>query len=384
MKIILSVQPIRFPMTGIGRYTLELARHLQAIPDIEELKFFGDEHFVDGLPVPGNSRSKPASLVTRIKHRLARNPVLLDIYRKRVHDRRGRALKDNGDYLYHGPNFYLPPFPGRSVVTIHDLSVFTMPEHHPVERVMFIRKEVEFALKQATMLITDAEYTRHEVADYFGWPLDKVRSAALAGGAEFYPRDAETVAPILARYDLKPGGYGLYTGTIEPRKNLIRLLDAYGRLPQALRQRFPLILAGYKGWNNEETVARIDKAEREGWARYLGFVPDADLPVLFAGARLFAFPSLYEGFGLPVLEAMASGIPVVTSTSSTLPEVAGDAAATCAPEDVETLTSLLAQGLDDDQWRRNAIEKGFAQAKKFSWQRCAEETAAIYRTALAR
>lgn len=384
MKIILSVQPIRFPMTGIGRYTLELARHLQDITDIEELKFFGDEQFVDALPVPGNSQSKPASLITRIKHRLARNPVLLDIYRKRVHDRRGRALKDSGDCLYHGPNFYLPPFPGRSVVTIHDLSVFTMPEHHPVERVMFIRKEVEFALKQATMLITDAEFTRREVADYFGWPLDKVRSTALAGGAEFFPRDAETVAPVLARYDLKPGGYALYTGTIEPRKNLIRLIDAYSRLPQALRQRFPLILAGYKGWNNGETMARIEKAEREGWARYLGFVPDADLPVLFAGARLFAFPSLYEGFGLPVLEAMASGIPVVTSTSSTLPEVAGDAAATCAPEDVETLTTLLAQGLDDDNWRRNAIEKGFAQSQKFSWRRCAEETAAIYRNALAR
>lgn len=383
MKIILSVQPIRFPMTGIGRYTLELARHLADIDDIEDLKFFGDEQFVDGLPTPGNSQSRPASVITRIKHRLARNPILLDIYRKRVHKRRGRALSGKDDYLYHGPNFYLPPFPGRSVVTIHDLSVFTMPEHHPAERVMFIRKEVEFALKQATMLITDAEYTRYEVAAYFGWPIEKVRSAALAGGAEFYPRDPETTAPVLARYDLTPGGYGLYTGTIEPRKNLVRLLDAYGRMPLALRKRFPLVLAGYKGWNNEETMARISKAEKEGWARYLGFVPNDDLPLLFAGARLFAFPSLYEGFGLPVLEAMASGIPVVTSTSSTLPEVAGDAAATCAPEDVEALTGLLEQGLDDEAWRNQAIEKGFAQAAKFSWQRCAEETAAIYRSALA-
>lgn len=383
MRIILSVQPIRFPLTGIGRYTLELARHLPAVADIEALKLFGEEDFVHGLPEPGNNASKPASLVTRVKHRLARNPVLLDIYRKRVHARRGKALRNHDDHLYHGPNFYLPPFAGRSVVTIHDLSVFTMPEHHPVERVMFIRKEVETALKQASILITDAEYTRREVADYFGWPIERVRSAALAGSAEFHPRPADAIGPVLARYRLSPGGYVLYTGTIEPRKNIVRLIDAYGRLPSALRRNVPLVLAGYKGWNNAEEMDRIRRAEQEGWARYLGFVPDADLPILFAGARLFAFPSLYEGFGLPVLEAMASGVPVVTSSSSTLPEVAGDAAAICPPEDVDMLTDQLARGVDDQQWRSQAIEKGLVQAAKFSWRRCAEETAAIYRSALA-
>ena len=383
MKIVLSVQPIRFPMTGIGRYTLELARHLAAIRDVEDLRYFSDDHFVEELPVPGQVQTQRASLVTRIKHRLARSPILLDIYRKRVHDRRAQALAGLDDYLYHGPNFYLPPFPGRSVVTIHDLSIFTMPEHHPAERVMFLRKEVEFALKQATMLITDSHYTRREVADYFGWPLEKVGAAALAGGVEFYPRAAEDTALVLAQYDLQPNTYALYTGTMEPRKNLNRLLEAYRRMPLSLRRRFPLILSGYKGWNNDTTMAQIANAEREGWARYLGFVPAEHLPILFAGARLFAFPSLYEGFGLPVLEAMASGVPVVTSTSSSLPEVAGDAAASCAPDDVETLTDLLQRGLEDEAWRRAAIERGIAQAAKFSWKRCAEETAAIYRTALA-
>lgn len=130
-------------------------------------------------------------------------------------------------------------------------------------------------------------------------------------------------------------------------------------------------------------MERLRTAEGEGWVRYLGFVSENDLPLLFAGARLFTFPSLYEGFGLPILEAMASGVPVVTSTSSTLPEVAGDAAAMCDPEDVESLTRLIAQGLDDERWRDTAIERGLAQAGRFSWKRCAEETAAIYRSALA-
>lgn len=383
MKIILSVQPIRFPLTGIGRYTLELARHLPSVSGVEDLKFFGDSAFVPVLPSPEDKASKPASLITQIKHRVARNPMLLDLYRKRIHARRGKALEEQGDYIYHGPNFYLPPFPGPSVVTIHDLSVFTMPERHPVERVMFVQKEVAFALKQATVLITPSEHARHEVAKYFNWPLEKVRSTALAGGSEFHPREEHAIAPILARHDLNPGGYVLYTGTIEPRKNIVRLIDAYSQLPQTLKGRFPLVLAGFKGWNNEAEMARIHLAEREGWLRYLGFVSDADLPILFAGARLFAFPSLYEGFGLPVLEAMASGVPVVTSNSSSLPEVAGDAAASCAPEDVDALTSLLWQGLEDEEWRAEAIQRGFLQAAKFSWKRCAQETADIYRSALA-
>jgi alpha-1,3-rhamnosyl/mannosyltransferase len=257
-----------------------------------------------------------------------------------------------------------------------------MPECHPPERVSYMRKEVALSLKRASMLITDAEYTRHEVARYFGWPLTHVRAAQLASSGTFAPRPPEVLAPVLERYGLAACGYTLYAGTIEPRKNLVRLIDAYSRLPAALRARFPLVLAGYKGWNNDAIMAALAKAERQGWARYLGYVPEADLPVLFAGARIFAFPSLYEGFGLPVLEAMSSGVPVICSTSSTLPEVGGAAAASCAPEDVEGLSALLHRGLEDAAWREQAIDAGFGQAAKFSWRRCAEETAAIYRQAL--
>lgn len=382
MKVILSVQPVRYPLTGIGRYTLELAGHLANISDIEALKLFGEEAFVNETGKPQEMQSAPASFVQLLKRRLARNPFLLEIYRKRVHSRRASALKGYEDHIYHGPNYYLPPFGGRSVVTIHDLSVFTMPEHHPKERVSFLRKEVEFALTQASMLITDAEFTRHEVANYFGWPIDRIGVATLAGGEDFSPRGEEITAPCLKQYGLQPGQYSLYAGTIEPRKNLERLLIAYEKLAPAVRARYPLVMAGYKGWANEAIMERLDRAIREGWAHYLGFVPDADLPYLFAGARLFVFPSLYEGFGLPVLEAMASGVPVLTSSSSTLPEVAGGAAAICHPEDIEGMTAALLKGLVDETWRSSAIELGLSQASKFSWQKCAEETAEVYRKVL--
>ena len=183
---------------------------------------------------------------------------------------------------------------------------------------------------------------------------------------------------MLKRYQLEYQGYSLFVGTIEPRKNIVTLLDAYARLPVSVRRQWPLILTGYKGWQSEAIHARIKDAERQGWARYLGFLPAEDLPGLYAGARLFAFPSLYEGFGLPVLEAMSSGVPVVCSDSSSLPEVVGSAALMCAPMDVETLAMNLLKGLEDNIWRTQAVTQGLQQSAGFSWERCAQETIAVY------
>ena len=139
------------------------------------------------------------------------------------------------------------------------------------------------------------------------------------------------------------------------------------------------MLAGYHGWQSETLHKRIQDAVTAGWARYLGYVANEDLPILFAGARLFVFPSHYEGFGLPVLEAMASGVPVVCSNSSSLPEVTGGAALMCDALDVHKLNQLIVVGLEDESWRVGAVTKGLAQSSKFSWERCAKETMAVYR-----
>ena len=143
-----------------------------------------------------------------------------------------------------------------------------------------------------------------------------------------------------------------------------------------------MILGGFRGWRSEEIHQDIVQAEREGWARYLGFVSAEDLPGLFAGARLFCFPSLYEGFGLPVLEAMSSGVPVVCSNSSSLPEVAGNAALLTEPDDVAGLQTALLRALEDEQWRDSAIRTGLQHSAKFSWARCANETLSAYRSLL--
>lgn len=375
MKLILSVEPVRFPLTGIGRYTYELATRLQHSSEITDLQFFAGRRFLPALP----TAAEQSDAVHGLKRFVQKNALAVEAYRRLMPYLRKRALKGHEDHLYHSPNYYLPPFAGRSVATFHDLSPFTWAHCHAPHIARYLQKELKLTLERADALITDSHYTRQELADYFAWPIERIHAVPLASSPEFYPRSADALRGTLARHALEPGGYSLFVGTIEPRKNLETLLDAYSKLPLALRRRWPLILTGYQGWRSETIHQRIAQAQQQGWARYLGFAASEDLPLLYAGARLFTFPSHYEGFGLPVLEAMSSGVPVVCSNSSSLPEVAGQAALMCAPDDVDGLSALLHQGLEDENWRLAAVEQGLRHAAGFSWERCAQATIEVYR-----
>jgi len=376
LKVVLSVDPVKFPLTGIGRYTFELARGLQKV-GLEDLQFLRGRRLLRSLSIP--SSAEPMSGAPSWKVYAQKNRLAVGAFRVLSPWLKSRTLKGLEDHVFHSPNYYLPPFGGRSVVTIHDLSPYLWPGSHPAERVRYMRAEIELSLKRATALITDTEYTRQEVAKFFGWPIERIHTVHLASAPEFMPRvEGELQAP-LSGYGLEPNAYTLFTGTVEPRKNLGVLLDAYSTLPLSVRQRWPLVIAGYRGWASDDLHARFDGAQREGWLKYLGFVSNDLLPVLMAGARLFVYPSLYEGFGLPVLEAMSCGVPVVCSNASTLPEVAGEAAALYSPEDVDALLTLLKTGLEDDYWRRSACDAGLVQSAKFSWERCTRETLDVYR-----
>ena len=377
MKVILSVDSIKFPLTGIGRYTYELAKQLQLQKDLE-LKLFANGTLVLGLSKHGEAKAK-RNIVARLRMQLRKSNLVTRVYRTLVGIRSQIALRSHREAIFHGPGFYLPKFSGHSVATFHDLSIFTWAHCHPPERVRFMQRELKLTIQRASLLITDSEYTRQEIASYFGYPLDKIRTVPLACSSDFHPRDAIETNSILNKFSLAHDGYTLYAGTIEPRKNIESLLDAYAMLPDAIRARWPLVLAGYRGWRSEVLHQRIEAAVTAGWVRYLGYVVNDDLPILFSGARLFVFPSHYEGFGLPVLEAMASGVPVVCSNSSSLPEVAGGAALMCDALDVDKLTQLIAFGLEDESWRVGAVAKGLAQSSKFSWERCAKETIEVYR-----
>ena len=379
MRVILNVDAIQPPLTGIGHYALQLARGLRRHQAISDIRYFSAYRWLTD-PEQALAANRP---IAQVRHWIPFKPLALNLYgkaRSLAFLWQTRTLKH---YLLHSPNYILLPFNGPSVATIHDLSYLHYPQHHPRERILFMEQQMPRTLRQAAAIICDSEFVRREIIDLLGMPAEKVIAAPLGADSAFQPRVPAILQPALARYHLAETAYLLVVATLEPRKNLLQMLMTYARLPAELRARHPLVLVGTRGWLNEDLERHLAPLERSGQIRRLGYVPQTDLPALYAGAFAFAYPSLYEGFGLPVLEAMASGVPVLTSDRSSLPEVAGDAALLVNPEDSDALAAGLERLLTDDGWRSLAVERGLQQARQFSWDRCIAETVAVYRMALA-
>lgn len=373
MRLILSVDALRPPLTGIGRYTWELVRRLQLRSDLTQLRFFRNGRWVGDparLLMAPSAETVPATSMGD-----APAPAWV---------RWPRALYWHTTCRYnvfHAPNYFLPVYARHGVVTVHDLSVFKYPQAHPVERVRQFEQRFRSTLALASQLITDSNTVRQEVIHELGWPPERVTAIPLGVGSEYQPRSAAQLASTLATYGLAAGGYTLCVATIEPRKRIDALLAGYRRLPSALRREVPLVLVGGKGWMAERLHEQIESAGAEGWLHYIGYVPAEALPCLYAGARLFAYLSEYEGFGLPVAEAMASGVPVLTSDRSCLPDTAGGAAMLVNPDDVDDVAVKLQQIAQDERWRAGAVAAGLAVTARYSWETCVDETMAVYRRA---
>jgi len=238
-------------------------------------------------------------------------------------------------------------------------------------------------LQRADQIIVISNSAGYALQRWFGIEPGRITTTYLAADARFRPRDAATLAPALAGLGLTPAQYILSVGTLEPRKNLGTLFAAYAGLPARLRECYPLVVAGMSGWLTGQLLRSAEDMVKRREIRFLGYVPDALIPPLFAGAAVFSYPSRYEGFGLPVLEAMASGVPVITSNTTSLPEVVGDAGVMLDPDDVQGLTNRLQQMLEDRVAAATLGGLGLARAQTFSWARCADETLAVYEAALA-
>jgi alpha-1,3-rhamnosyl/mannosyltransferase len=379
MRVIFNVDAITAPLTGIGRYALELARGLARHREIEALRLYSAYRWVDDAEHALHANRTIASLRQRVPFKSA----ALEAYTQlrsalfRLHTRRMQG------WLLHTPNYVLMPFAGPSLTTVHDLSWLNYPETHPVERVRFLDRHLPRTLEQAAAVLTDSDFIAAEMQAKLGVPRAKIRVVPLGADAAYRPRSREELAPVLARHALADRDYLLVVATQEPRKNLIRLVRAYSALPAPLRERHPLVVVGARGWLQAELERVVAPLEARGDLRRLGYVSEEDLPSIYAGAHAFAFPSLYEGFGLPVLEAMASGVPVLTSNVSSLPEVARDAegevALTIDPLDESALRAGLERLLEDAAWRAQASPRGVERAHTFTWTRCVEETIAVYR-----
>lgn len=374
LNVIFSTDCIKYPLTGIGRYAFELAKQLQERKDKLTLTYLHGTKVRDSLAVASES----AQSVQSFKRKIQKSKTASELYRLTFPVMKSLALRKFKEHIFHSPNYYLPPRVPNCVATFHDLSVFHWPQFHPAGRVHLMQKELRNTVARAKMLITDSHYTKRELVEFFGLEENNVTVAPLAYNEQFHPRSASDAEHVLNEYQLEWRSFFLYTGTIEPRKNIITLLRAYDRLPMIAKRNFPLVISGYKGWENEELFKLFFKGESEGWLKYLGFVPGKHLPILYSAATSFVFPSIYEGFGLPVLEAMASGTPVICSNATSLPEVVGDTALMHDPEDVDRLTSYLQKMIDDGSKKQSMIDAGLVQAKYFSWSACADKTIEAY------
>ncbi len=376
MRVALNATALLSPLTGIGQYTYQLAKGLQALPELELELFYGTSwnKEVRDQPVPSIVTLK--SLVKRFI------PNAYSINRFFQQYRFTGGVRSNRVDIYHEPNFLAFKFNGPSVITVHDLSWIRFPNTHPAERVRAMNTYFEPGLRRAVFILTDSEFVKRELMDVFGVKAERIRPVLLGVEPLFHPRTAEDTRPVLERLDLVHNQYLLAVGTLEPRKNLQVALRAYMLLPKKVRKHFPLVLVGMNGWRTSALEQQIAPMIRAGEIRQIGYLPREELAMVTAGALTLIYPSIYEGFGLPPLEAMACGVPVIASDVSSLPEVVGDTGLLIDPYDDEALAKTILKMITDPDIRQQLSLKALARSAEFTWEKCARQTVDVYRQAL--
>jgi alpha-1,3-rhamnosyl/mannosyltransferase len=382
MKIITNVTPLLTPLTGIGHYTRELLKALIHADQVEHIKGMGPLSWYDDETLKlllDNQESKASTQESQPRRpskkliSIARKiPFARQIKRTLEHRTAKRISHNCREYIYWEPNYTLLPLENRAAVTIHDLSHIHFPQFHPQERVALLDKSLEISIEKSQRIIAVSEYTRQDIINNFGVSEDKIDIVAPAVSDAFRAtHSAEKCQMVAKKYSL-PTNFILSVATLEPRKNISGLLQAFGKLPKALRTRFPLVLVGARGWLNEENDKLLAPLLRNSEAIRLGYVAQEDLPVIYSLATCMAYVSFFEGYGMPIAEAMASGTAVITSNNSSMPEVASGCALMVEPNDIDSIMLSLQRMLEDNELRRTLSEKGKLQAAPYTWSLSSE------------
>ena len=376
MRLAFNATSLLSPLTGIGQYSRHLAMGLADRQDIDPEFFYGafwsKEVRCEPHPVAAN-------LLPWVRNHV---PFAYTLRRSVQNHQFAKRTQQQRFNIYHEPGTLLLPFDGPTVLTVHDLAWIRYPQTHPPRRVQAMNKYFEPGLSRASLILTDSEFIKRELTDMFGVPPERIRSVPLGVEPMFRPCSAEETQSLLNRYNLMHGQYLLTVGTLEPRKNLQTVLHAYMLLPQKIRKRFPLVLAGIKGWHMSALEQQIAPLVAAGEIRQLGYLPREELATVIAGALALIYPSIYEGFGLPPLEAMACGVPVIASGVSSLPEVVGDAGLLIDPHDTEAVAQAMQRLITDPGIRLHLSQKALARSARFSWGKCVEQTIDVYRQVL--
>jgi alpha-1,3-rhamnosyl/mannosyltransferase len=372
--------------TGVGHYTLQLVRALRSLPALAAVggdppaalrflkKLWGRRAGVGaapGAPASSSLLRRHASEWARSLGRCLCRGYARWAYTSRRFD------------LYHEPNFIPLPCDLPTIATVHDLSALLHPEWHPPERVRYFEKHFQRELGRCAHLLAISESARQEIIRTLGIAPERISRTWMGVRSWLKPLPREEVRPVLGQLGL-PGEYLLHVGTIEPRKNVLRLLRAYCGLPAGLRRRWPLLLVGGWGWRTEEVAEYYHAQARHKGVRHVGYVAEAHLAAVYNGARALLSPSLYEGFGLPPVEMLATGGAVLASRIGPHQETCGSAACLVEPEDEGSWHDALRRVLTDDGWHQELRSGAVEAAEPFTWERCAADTLRAYHAALNR
>ncbi len=366
MRIAIDATAIPRQMAGAGVYTDSLVRAIREADRENDYVVFARSGAFAGLARPG-FRIVPAPTPNR-PARLLWEQCLLPV-----------QLRRRGVDLLHSPHHTTPLAPTgcRQVVTFHDLTFFILPTRYPTSRRLYFQAVSRASARRADALIVPSEAVKRDVTRILAVPRSRITTVYEAPASVFRPiADDETLGRVRRKYRL-PDRFILNVGSLEPGKNRTRLIQAFHRLRRRGLEH-KLVIAGGKAWKYEDDFALVGRLGLRDEVLFTGYVPAEELVALYNCAELFAFPSLYEGFGLPVLEAMACGVPVVTSNVSAMPEVAGDAALLAAPDDVNALAEAMERPLRWSRLRTSLRSRGLKRAAQFSWERAARETVAVY------
>jgi glycosyltransferase involved in cell wall biosynthesis len=376
MRVAIDLTALNARASGIDRYLLGMVRSLALLErDAEFFLFINVEdraRFADPHRLPAHCHVLPCCFrprVLRLFFQQLLQPLLL--YALRID-------------LLHSPTFIMPIWRGRArhVLTIHDMSSFVMPHcHPPIRRGALYERIVRGSIRRADLVTVPSASVKADILRFVN-DVSEERIRVIPCGIDnaFHPRDAGDVMPVLRRLAL-PTPYVLYLGTLDPRKNLPVLIDAFAKLVAEGRLEH-LVLGGDAGWSPNELLSRVDSNELRDRIHLAGYIAEADLPSVYAGAALFVFPSLLEGFGFPPLEAMATGVPVVASDASSLRENLTGAATLVPPGDAQQLAAAMRLLLTDEMARKSSVEAGLKRSQSYRWEHFAAETFACYQTLL--
>jgi glycosyltransferase involved in cell wall biosynthesis len=368
LAIYIDVSSAVHAKAGIGRYAESLARGLIARQPGRFALFYNRER--DTRP-PAGLESVPARTV-----HAGYKPWRMAVWLGQIAGVGFNRLVPGAE-LFHATEHLLPPLRGvPSVLTVHDMIFKLFPEHQKPLNYWYLNATMPLYCRRADAIITVSESSKRDIVTHYGLEPAKVTVVHEAAAQEFVPAPPAEKDEVRRRYGL-PETFLIHVGVIEPRKNLKRLVEALQRLRDG-GTRIPLVVVGGKGWLYDDFFRRLAELEVRDSVQFTGYVPSDDLPRLYSAATLATMPSVYEGVGLPVLEAMACGVPVVCSNASSLPEVGGQAARYFDPYDVEAIAQTLLTVWADAGLRAEMSAQGLLQATRFSWDRAAEETLAVY------